>query len=214
MSWDDIPSWSADVAKSILLAVKEKDPHTFYHCLRVGRVSRQLAKAMGLNEFEQAVLEFSGMFHDVGKVGIPDQVLLKPGKLDQHEVELMKSHPMKSSAIIEPMSKTSFFRLMLPGIRYHHEKIDGTGYPFGVAGEKIPLPARVISVVDTFDAMSYSRPYRQALPLEKVQQELIDFSGTQFDAAIVRIFMQLIPHLNKEEENKEEIAISKIFKVA
>ena len=214
MSWDDIPSWSADVAKSILLAVKEKDPHTFYHCLRVGRVSRQLAKAMGLNEFEQAVLEFSGMFHDVGKVGIPDQVLLKPGRLDQHEVELMKSHPMKSSAIIEPMSKTSFFRLMLPGIRYHHEKIDGTGYPFGVAGEKIPLPARVISVVDTFDAMSYSRPYRQALPLEKVQQELIDFSGTQFDAAIVRIFMQLIPHLNKEEENKEEIAISKIFKVA
>ncbi len=214
MSWDDIPSWSADVAKSILLAVKEKDPHTFYHCLRVGRVSRQLAKAMGLNEFEQAVLEFSGMFHDVGKVGIPDQVLLKPGKLDQHEVELMKSHPMKSSAIIEPMSKTSFFRLMLPGIRYHHEKIDGTGYPFGVSGEKIPLPARVISVVDTFDAMSYSRPYRQAQPLEKVQQELLDYSGTQFDAAIVRIFMQLIPHLNKESENKDEIAISKIFKVA
>ena len=213
MSWDDIPSWSADVAKAILLSVKEKDPHTFYHCLRVGRVSRQLAKAMGLNEFEQAVLEFSGMFHDVGKVGIPDSVLLKPGRLDQHEVELMKSHPMKSSAIIEPLAKTSFFRFTLPGIRYHHEKIDGTGYPFAIAGEKIPLSARVISVVDTFDAMSYSRPYRNALPLEKVQQELIDFSGTQFDAAIVRTFMQLLPHLNKEE-NKDEIAIAKILKVA
>jgi HD-GYP domain-containing protein (c-di-GMP phosphodiesterase class II) len=110
MSWDDIPSWSADIAKAILLSVKEKDPHTFYHCLRVGRVSRQLAKAMGLNEFEQAVLEFSGMFHDIGKIGVPDHILLKPGKLDPHETEVMKSHPMKSSAIVEPLTKTAFFR--------------------------------------------------------------------------------------------------------
>lgn len=214
MSWDDIPSWSADIAKAILLSVKEKDPHTFYHCLRVGRVSRQLAKAMGLNEFEQAVLEFSGMFHDVGKIGVPDSVLLKPGKLDPIEVEIMKSHPMKSSAIVEPLAKTAFFRFTLPGIRYHHEKIDGTGYPYGISGEKIPLPARVISVVDTFDAMSYARPYRKAQPLEKVQQELIDFSGTQFDPAIVRVFMQLLPHLNSEKDETEEIAIAKILKAA
>jgi len=214
MSWDDIPSWSADIAKTILLSVKEKDPHTFYHCLRVGRVSRQLAKAMGLNEFEQAVLEFSGMFHDVGKIGVPDSVLLKPGKLDPAEVEIMKSHPMKSSAIVEPLSKATFFRLTLPGIRYHHERIDGLGYPYGISGEKIPLPARVISVVDTYDAMSYARPYRKAQPLEKVQQELIDFSGTQFDAAIVRVFMQLLPHLSREEDKNEEIAISKILKAA
>ncbi len=216
MAWDDIPSWATEVANSILQTVKEKDPFTFYHCLRVGRMSRKLAKALGLNEFEQGVLEFSGLFHDVGKVGIPDEILLKPSRLNRDEVEVMKAHPVKSAQIVEPLGHNPFFRFTLPGIRYHHEKIDGTGYPFGLVGERIPLPARLVAVVDTFDAMSNARPYRKPIPVEKVIQELKDFSGTQFDTHMVKVFLEALPHWQKEkeEEDKEEVAISHILRAA
>lgn len=217
MAWDDIPAWATDVANSILRTVKEKDPHTFYHCCRVGRGSRQLAKAIGLNEFEQAVLEYSGLFHDVGKVGIPDNILLKPGRLDKEEIEVMKAHPVKSAQIIDPLSHSAFFRFMLPGVRYHHEKIDGTGYPFGLVGERIPLPARLIAVVDTFDAMTNVRSYRKALSKEKVIQELIDYSGSQFDTQLVKIFLEVLPHLEKAQPEKmgeDEVIIPAILKAA
>ncbi len=217
MAWEDIPEWASSIANSILQTVKEKDPHTFFHCCRVGRGSRQLAKAMGLNEFEQTVLEYSGLFHDVGKVGIPDSILLKPGRLDHDEIEIMKAHPIKSASIIDPITHNSFFRFLLPGIRYHHEKIDGTGYPFGLVGERIPLPARVIAVVDTFDAMTNVRPYRKPLPKEKVLQELLDFSGSQFDQQLVKTFLKLLPHLEKtspEKHAEEEAVIAKILKAA
>lgn len=217
MSWDDVPQWSTTVATAILQAVKEKDAFTFYHCCRVGRASRRLAQAMGLNEFEQAVLEYSGLFHDVGKVGIPDSVLLKPGKLDTPEVEIMKAHPLKSVQIIEPLAENTFFKQTLPGVKHHHEKIDGTGYPFGLEGDKIPLAARIIAVVDTFDAMSYTRPYRKGLPLDKVKQELIDYSGTQFDAYIVQIFLKALPFWLKDlqkESQEDELIVDKILKAA
>lgn len=217
VAWDDIPSWAQAVANSILLTVKEKDPHTFYHCCRVGRGSRRLARAMGLNEFEQAVLEYSGLFHDVGKVGIPDSVLLKPGRLEPDEIEIMKSHPMRSVAVIDPLATHAFFRFLLPGVRYHHEKVDGTGYPFGLSGERIPLTARVISVVDTFDAMTNVRPYRKPLPKEKVLHELEAFAGRQFDSALVKIFLELLPHIEKEshtETTHEEVVVAQILKAA
>lgn len=217
MAWDDIPEWATQVASSILQTVKEKDPHTFYHCCRVGRASRQLAKAAGLNEFEQAVLEYSGLFHDVGKVGIPDNILLKPGRLEQTEIDQMKSHPVKSAAIIDPLTFNAFFRFLLPGIRYHHEKIDGTGYPFGLVGERIPLPARLVAVVDTFDAMTNVRPYRKPLPRDKVINELKLFSGTQFDANLVKVFLEYLPFLEKLDQNKvdqEEMVVAKIIKAA
>lgn len=217
MAWDDIPDWASQVANSILLTLKEKDPHTFYHCCRVGRGARQLAKAAGLNEFEQAVLEYSGLFHDVGKVGIPDNILLKPGRLDREEIEVMKAHPIKSAAIIDPLTHNAFFRFMLPGIRYHHEKTDGTGYPFGLVGERIPLSARVVAVVDTYDAMTNVRPYRKPLPKDKVIQELKDFSGRQFDAQLVKVFLELLPHLEKADPEKtsaEESVVAQLLKVA
>ncbi|MBX7232612.1 MAG: HD-GYP domain-containing protein [Bdellovibrionales bacterium] len=218
MSWDDIPDWSKQVANSLLVSVKEKDLHTFQHCCRVGRRARQLGKALGLNEFEQAVLEYSGLFHDVGKVGIPDQILLKPGRLDTSEIEVMKSHPLKSVSIIEPLSHNAFFRFIMPGIRYHHERMDGLGYPHGLSGENIPLNARIITVVDTFDAMTNARSYRKAIPLEKVELELKNFSGTQFDAQLVKTFLELLPHLHNEktqhQESKEEVVVSHILKAA
>lgn len=217
MSWDDIPEWAKDVAQSILMSVKVKDEFTFYHCCRVGRAARRLGKSMGLNEFEQSVLEFSGLFHDVGKVGIPDDILLKPGRLSGEEIDVMKSHAEKSVAILEPLVHIPFFRFLIPGVRYHHEKFDGTGYPFGLEGERIPLPARVIAVVDTVDAMSNTRPYRNGLPMEKILKELQDYSGRQFDANVVKTYLEARPFWEKEKEedvHKQEVVVAKILKAA
>lgn len=212
MAWDDIPDWASSVANSILMNVKQKDPFTFYHCCRVGRASRRLAQSMGLNEYEQSVLEFSGLFHDIGKVGIPDSILLKPARLEADEYRLMKAHPVMSAKTIEPLSNIPFFKAQLPGIRYHHEKVDGSGYPFNLEGEKIPLAARIIAVVDTVDAMMYTRPYREGLSFDVVKKELQDFSGTQFDKAIVNIYLDAVRFWNNiEAADKEEKAIKQIL---
>lgn len=215
-AWEDIPDWALDEARALLEEVRKVDPHTFGHCCRVGRGSRRLAKALGLNEFEQAVLEFSGLFHDIGKAKIPVEILTKPARLDKDEIEVMKSHPIKSVEMISRHENEAFFRFLLPGVRYHHEKVDGTGYPYGLSGDAIPLFARLISIVDTFDAMTQARVYRKALPREKAIKELLDFSGRQFDPQLVRVFVDLLPHWENEAKKaeKEELVISSIFKKA
>lgn len=216
MAWDDIPEWALATAADLLDEVKAHDEYTFYHCCRVGRGSRRLAKAMGLNEFEQSVLEFSGLFHDIGKARIPNAILTKPSRLDANEIEVMKSHPDLSAEMISHLTDNAFFRFLLPGIKYHHEKVDGSGYPNAMKGEQIPLFARLISVVDTFDAMTQQRVYRKALSKEKAIQELLDFSGSQFDPYLVRIFIDLLPHWKAEEKRaeKEEMVVSALIKKA
>ncbi|MGE3682580.1 MAG: HD-GYP domain-containing protein [Bdellovibrionales bacterium] len=216
MAWDDIPDWSVSVAATLLEEVRNVDAFTFHHCCRVGRNSRRLAKAMGLNEFEQAVLEYAGLFHDIGKARIPKEVLTKPGRLDKNEIEVMKSHPMLSAQMIQHLDHIPFFRFMLPGVRYHHETIEGTGYPNSIRGESIPIFARVIAVVDSFDAMTHARSYRKPLPQEKAIQEIKDFSGRQFDAQIAKYFLDLLPHLPKDQEKaeSEEVVIREILRIA
>jgi len=214
LAWDDIPDWSVGFARDLLVTVKEKDPFTFLHCCRVGRGSRQLAKAIGLNEFEQAILEYSGLFHDVGKARIPVEVLTKPGRLDQNEIEIMKSHPALSAEMIQPLDHVPFFRFMLPGVKYHHEKVEGSGYPFGLKGDAIPLFARVIAVVDAHDAMTHARSYRQPLPEEKAIKELLDFSGRQFDYHLVKAYLEILPYIKKESEQTDEVVIPQIIKAA
>ncbi len=216
MAWDDIPEWSAETAKQLLDEVKAKDPFTFHHCCRVGRGSRAFAKALGFNEFEQAILEYSGLFHDIGKVQIPTEVLVKPGRLDSNEIAMMKSHPMMSAAMIQHLEHVPFFRFLMPGIKYHHERIDGAGYPHLMAGEQIPVFARLIAVVDSFDAMTNTRPYRNALPEEKAINELKAFSGKQFDEKLAQAFLEFLPHLKKADANleKEEVIVARLIKAA
>jgi HD-GYP domain-containing protein (c-di-GMP phosphodiesterase class II) len=216
LAWNDIPDFSLEVAQEILQKVKDKDPFTFFHCCRVGRNSRKLAKALGLNEFEQAILEFSGLFHDIGKLKIPNEILCKPGRLDKQEIEVMKAHPQMSAEMIQHLDHVPFFRFLLPGIKYHHEKIDGGGYPNAMMGDAIPLFARLIAVVDSFDAMTNVRPYRNALPEEKAISEIKQFSGTQFDTHIAKAFLEFLPEIKKEEgkDEKEEIVISRLIKAA
>ena len=211
-----MPSWIVGVTRSILYAVKLKDPDTFFHCCRVGRQARQLARAMGLDEQQQTILEFSGLFHDIGKVGIPEHILLKRGRLEEEEMKEMMKHPQMSALIIEQLQgESSFFKDLLPGIRCHHEKFDGSGYPFNLQGEKIPLNSRIISVVDAVDAMTHERIYRSARSMSEARKELVDFSDIQFDKAIVRIYLEAEKHWRKElgVEGQEAI-VGEVLRVA
>lgn len=189
-SWGDIPAWAYEAAQALMQSLKVVDPVTYSHCCRVGEMSRKLARDTGLNEYEQKLAEFSGLFHDIGKIGVPQSIIAKPGKLDEAEHLVMQNHPILSEQIIEPLASHDFFAGLLPGIRGHHERMDGQGYPDKILGEEIPLIARIILVVDTYDAMSQTRAYRKGLPDDVVYAELKRCSGTQFDSRLVQIFLQ------------------------
>ncbi len=215
MSSDQLPTWAPDVATALLQTVLKKDPFTFFHCCRVGQAARSLGQALGMPEFELAIMEYSGLFHDIGKVGLPDNVLLKPGRLTEDEHNQMKNHAEMSVQIIRPLTKTAFFRFLIPGVRYHHERFDGKGYPVGLVGEKIPLMARAIAVVDAVDAMMNTRPYRQGLSLEYVKKELVDYSGTQFDPNIVQVYLKALNEGHFEKDNRaHEVVVPQILRVA
>lgn len=214
MNWGDIPSWAPGWAQSVLQAVRLKDPYTFYHCCRVGEASRRLGQAAGLNEYEQALLEYSGLFHDAGKIGVPEHILLKPGRLTPEEAEAMKSHAELSVQMIEPLQEIEFFKNLIPGIRYHHERFDGLGYPHKLAGDKIPLHARIICVVDTVDAMANTRPYRQSIPIEKILKELQEFSGSQFDEHLVQVYLQARKFWARENFDNEATELHEAAVVA
>lgn len=215
MSSEKVPYWVDDVAHSLLQTILKKDPFTFYHCCRVGRAARKMGLAMGLPDYDLAVLEFSGLFHDIGKIGIPDHVLLKPARLEPEEFKLMQDHAEMSVQIIRPLANEAFFRHLIPGIRYHHERYDGKGYPVGLKGEKIPIFARAIAIVDTVDAMMNTRPYREALTLDHAKQELVDYSGTQFDPKLVSVYLESLPHFGSpEDESVGEVVVNQLLKSA
>jgi putative nucleotidyltransferase with HDIG domain len=193
MAWTDIPTWSLDVAKTIMETVRVKDLATYEHCIRVSRGSRLLAKAAGLDELDQKIVEFAGLFHDIGKIGIPDEILLKPSKLTETEFHLMKAHPEKSVQILTPLAGIEFFKRLLPGVLHHHERFDGKGYPAFAKGDDIPLVSRMILVADTYDAMTADRVYRKGLSTEIAYKELQDFAGRQFDPQLVKIFLEAHP---------------------
>jgi putative nucleotidyltransferase with HDIG domain len=197
MAWTDIPTWSLDVAKTIMETVRVKDPATYEHCIRVSRGSRLLAKAAGLDELDQKIVEFAGLFHDIGKIGIPDDILLKPSKLTDAEFEIMKSHPEKSVQILTPLAGIEFYSRLLPGVLHHHERWDGKGYPGDthekMAADQIPLASRMILIADTYDAMTADRIYRKGLTTEIAYKELQDFAGRQFDPQLVKIFLKAHP---------------------
>jgi HD-GYP domain-containing protein (c-di-GMP phosphodiesterase class II) len=205
MAREEIPEWAMIIAKTLMAALKERDPYTYGHCRRVAQTARQLAQAAGLSDNQQNIVEYSSLFHDLGKLGIPDAILLKPGRLSENERAIIREHPIKSAEIVTPLTQIPFFRSTLPGIRHHHERIDGMGYPDGVSGENIPLTARIILIADTFDAMTTTRPYRKGMDADVAYKELKQFAGRQFDAQLVNIFVKAHSGFTKiEEEITEE----------
>ena len=174
---------------SLASAVDAKDAYTHGHSQRVALYSGQLAREVGFDVQELERLELSAVLHDVGKIGVPEAVLNKPDRLTPTEMAAMRSHPSKGAEIL---SSIRAMRDIVPGVLHHHERFDGGGYPNGLKGQNIPLLARIILIADTFDAMTSSRPYRSALPVQVAVDEIKRCSGTQFDPRLAELFVDLV----------------------
>jgi putative nucleotidyltransferase with HDIG domain len=168
--------------RMLAAAIDEKDPYTRGHSGRVAKYSSLIARELGLSAEELDKLRIAALLHDVGKIGVDDRVLKKPGSLTPEEFDLMKQHTVKGANIMRPVSQ---LKEMLPGIELHHEHIDGRGYPYGLAGQQIPLMARIIAVADTLDAMTTNRPYQSAMDLEYALGRIKALTGSKFDAVVV-----------------------------
>ena len=168
--------------RMLAAAIDEKDPYTRGHSGRVAKYSTLIGRELGLSDQELDKLRIAALLHDVGKIGVDDRVLKKPGKLTDEEFELMKQHTVKGANIMRPVSQ---LKEMLPGIELHHEHLDGGGYPYGLTAPKIPLMARVIAVADTLDAMTTNRPYQDKMDLDFALKRIKSLTGSKFDAVIV-----------------------------
>jgi HD-GYP domain-containing protein (c-di-GMP phosphodiesterase class II) len=168
--------------RMLAAAIDEKDPYTRGHSGRVAKYSTLIGQQLGLPADELDKLKISALLHDVGKIGVEDRVLKKPGALTPEEFELMKQHTVKGANIMRPVSQ---LKEMLPGIELHHEHMDGRGYPYGLQGPQIPLMARIIGVADTLDAMTTNRPYQNAMDLDFALARIKSLGGTKFDVVIV-----------------------------
>jgi len=169
-------------------ALELRDRETEGHTRRVTELALRLARAMGVGNAELAHLRRGALLHDIGKMGIPDGILLKPGPLTDAEWALMRQHPQYAYDMLSPIA---FLRPALDIPHSHHERWDGTGYPCGLQGEQIPFAARVFAVADVWDALRSDRPYRPAWPEEKTREHIQSLAGTHFDPKVVEIFMEL-----------------------
>lgn len=183
--------WILRAARALVTAVEVKDAYTAGHAKRVTAYAMSMAEVTGGIDLLRFPL--AGDLHDVGKIGIPDSVLNKPGTLTTAELELMEGHPAAGARILEPLIDDP---LVIGVVRWHHERWDGYGYPDGLAGDRIPLAARVLAVADTLDAMTSARAYRDALPWEAAVAEIRRCSGTQFDPTVVAAFEAALPVLH------------------
>lgn len=182
--------------EALRLAVDAKDTYTKNHSDRVSYYSLMIGRQLGLNDHELEVLKQGGLFHDIGKIGIPDSILLKPGKLTDEEYDDIKNHPSIGAKILAP---AKIFTELMPIVLHHHERFDGRGYPVGLAGENIPLMARVACVADSFDAMTSDRSYRPRFTVIAALEEIERCKGSQFDPYVVDAFMIAL------RENKQKV---------
>jgi len=167
-----------------------KDLNTGVHSTRLAEWGMRVGQELQMSEAELEALEVAALLHDIGKVGIPDSILKKPGRLDEDEFALMKKHPEYGWAVLRVLP--GFERAALD-ILHHHERVDGKGYPAGLKENEIPIASRIVCVIDAFDAMVSYRPYRDGLPTEEAIRRLVADSGTQFDKAVVKCFLSFAP---------------------
>ena len=175
--------------ETLRFTVEAKDNYTRGHSDRVSEYSVLIGKKLGLSNKDLETLKIGGLFHDIGKIGISDSILLKNGKLTDKEYDEIKSHPIIGKNIL---SNAAIFQDIIPIVLYHHERYDGKGYPYGLADKDIPLLARIVAVADAFDAMTSRRTYRNELDIEFVKEELKSKMGTQFDPVVATTFLDVL----------------------
>ena len=196
-TYDKLESAYMETIEILRFTVEAKDAYTRGHSDRVSEYSVLIGKALGLPEEDLKTLKIGGLFHDIGKIGIPDSILLKTTKLDDEEYSEIKNHPAIGAHIL---SNATIFKDIIPIVKHHHERFDGRGYPGKLKGEEIPYFARIAAVADSFDAMTSKRSYRDSLPMDVVIEEIIKNSGTQFDPEIAKVFLDILA--NKPDEIK------------
>jgi HD-GYP domain-containing protein (c-di-GMP phosphodiesterase class II) len=193
-TWDELVSIATqrssflETVRALTAAIEAKDPYTCGHAERVSLIAEMMGRAMKVDEQTIQNFKLGGLLHDVGKMGVPEAILTKHAKLSPSEITLVQRHPEIGYKVFKDVA---LLTQPLLGVLHHHERFDGMGYPHGLAGENIPLIARVLALCDTFDAMSSNRSYRLALPREKVFEEIRACAGTQFDPALVETFLAL-----------------------
>ncbi len=181
----DLQQANRDLLTALVKAIETRDPYTSGHSLRVASLAVRLADAMGVPLRKQKEVEMAALLHDIGKIETAyTEILSKPTGLTMKEREVIESHVLKGVAVLEQLS--SFSREVVASVRGHHERVDGKGYPDGLKGDEIPLAARIIKVCDAIDAMLSDRSYRKALSLEQVREQLVIYSGIQFDPEVVK----------------------------
>jgi len=178
-----------EVMLSLIKALEEKDTYTQGHSERVASYAKALAEEAGLSEEECEDIYKAGLLHDIGKIGLPDYILHKKGKLTLEEIELVRKHEIVSVEVLKPIKA---FKKLFPIILHHHERFDGTGYPYGLAGNMIPRGAQILAVADSFDAITSGRGYKKGLPVEEALKELERNSGSQFNPLYIEIFKRVI----------------------
>jgi HD-GYP domain-containing protein (c-di-GMP phosphodiesterase class II) len=183
----DMKDLLVGLTRSLTSALDAKDAYTFGHSERVARIAVELGRELSLQEEELSDIYLAGLLHDVGKIGVRDEILCKAGPLTVEEFEHLKQHVTIGYKILADLKP---IRSLLPGVLYHHERFDGKGYPDGLAGEDIPLLARILAVADAYDAMSTRRPYRDAIPYRHVEEILNEGAGVQWDGRVVEAFMR------------------------
>lgn len=186
-------SYLAESAQALSIALDERDHYTHQHCDRVSLLAQELGQACGLTQAELDLLAVGARFHDIGKIGIPDEVLLKPGALDAQEWALMKMHPVKGERMFRNTLHPHATEVATI-IRHHHECFNGSGYPDGLAGEDIPLASRILLIVDAYDAMSTSRPYHHGRSHQAIMDIMLAEEGQKTDPLLFKHFMQVIAH--------------------
>lgn len=184
---------------ALAASIDARDAYTHGHSFRVAHWGRETAKYMGLSSKQSTEVYYGGIIHDIGKIGIEDNILNKEGSLSKEEFERIKEHPVIGYEILK---RTSVFPELLPAIRWHHERVDGTGYPDKLIGNEIPLIARILAVCDAFDAMVSDRPYRKGMSVEEALKRIREGAGTQFDSEIAITFVTMINSYNEEELQK------------
>lgn len=202
--FEDMHSMFIGTLHALSTTIDAKDSYTHGHSERVALVAKQLAKAAGLDDQTVERVYLSGLVHDVGKIGVPESVLTKPGRLTKEEYDLVKKHPETGARILEGIRQ---MKDLIPGVLYHHESWDGKGYPHGLAGRDIPLFGRILGIADAFDAMSSDRTYRNAMPMHKVLDEVRRCSGQQFDPDLADVFVCLDfnAYLNMIEQHHDRM---------
>ncbi|MFM1651313.1 HD-GYP domain-containing protein [Brevibacillus sp. B_LB10_24] len=181
---------------TLAASIDARDPYTHGHSYRVAHWAREISHVLGLGKAQVDEIYYGGILHDIGKIGIEDEILKKEGKLSKEEYAKIQQHPVIGYQIVR---QAGVFDELLPAIRSHHERIDGKGYPDGLRGAEIPLAARILAISDAFDAMVSDRPYRKGIPVEVALERIEEASGTQFDANIAEKFVNIIRNYPPEE---------------